>query len=94
MLDNLLLTYDVNQIEELIMEDHNIEEVRDDLKDRVEMLVHLECLGMNRCNLSSLRNLPYLRKLQRFTADGNKLKTRHVQYILDKYPELTSLSLV
>lgn len=48
--------------------------ISDDLKDKLELFKNLESLGLNRCELTTLKNLPNLKKLSRLTLDGNNLK--------------------
>jgi hypothetical protein len=93
IINKLLETYDAHQIEEIVLEDLEIDTISEDLKERLEEFIHLESLAFNRCQLRSLKNIPHLKKLQRFSADCNQLKVRHLVQ-LKQYPELVSLSLV
>ncbi len=66
--------YDPLQIEEIILEDQEMVVISDDLCYKLEMFKNLESLGLNRCELTTLKNMPNLKKLARLTLDGNNLK--------------------
>ena len=48
--------------------------VSDKLKSKLEELVFLESLALNRCQLTSLDNLPVLPNLIQISLDNNSLK--------------------
>lgn len=65
ILNELQLKYDPTQVEEIILEDHELVVISEELKTKLEEFPNLESLGLNRCDLTTLKNLPDLKHLQR-----------------------------
>jgi hypothetical protein len=59
-IDELEQTYTIDNIEQLVIEDVHLVGISDKLRGKLEELVRLESLSLNRCQLTSLENLPML----------------------------------
>jgi hypothetical protein len=59
-IDALKESYAIDSIEKLVIEDVNLGVISNKLKQKLEELVRLESLSLNRCQLRSLENMPLL----------------------------------
>ena len=72
-IDELMSTYKLSDIEELIIEDMRLESITPSMQEKIEKLVHLESLSFLKCGLRSLDNLPKLPNLLRISLDHNSI---------------------
>ena len=70
-----------------------MELITDAIKQKLEKLVHLECLAIVRCGLKSLDNLPELSNLLRVNLDHNYLTGEEIPK-LGVYSKIISISLI
>ena len=72
-IESLKESYKLSDIEELVIEDIYIERITERVRVKLEELKHLESLQINRCQLLTLDNLPFLPSIVRVTLDHNKI---------------------
>lgn len=79
-------------VEDLILDDHKIIKITEQLQKEIENLPDLICLSLNSTELNSLENFPNLPGLIRLELINNKFKPSDLKYILN-CNSLQSLSL-
>ena len=80
-IDELKESYRIEDIEQLVIEDVHLVNITEKLKSKLEELVHLESLALNRCKLTSLDNLPLLPNLIQISLDNNFITVKLISYI-------------